>query len=103
MLLKTPKFYTENPKALNRNGKANFKKLAKAFCDGELREDIESTIEEENDHHTYVNTPIPVDAYDDVEKFVKECQLILEPLGYKASQSHDGGGMKTTLYVKWDI
>lgn len=33
--------------------------------------------------------------------FIDACKAILEPLGYKVEESHDGDRMYTTLAVEW--
>ena len=48
-----------------------------------------------------VNIAIPTEGYEDSAKFYAVCAAALKPLGYKAEQSHDGGGMYSTLCVSW--
>jgi hypothetical protein len=48
-----------------------------------------------------VNIEIPTVAYNDLKLFYQLCADALTPLGYKSEQSHDGGGMYSTLCVSW--
>ena len=48
-----------------------------------------------------VNVEVPLEAYGQTKDFYKLCVDTLTPLGYHAEESHDGGGMYSTLYVTW--
>jgi hypothetical protein len=75
--------------------KPNMTKIAATFINGKLKKAIANA--EENS----VNEQIPFEAYEDSKTFYAECQRLLKPLGYKSSESHDGGGMYSTLCVEW--
>lgn len=87
------------------SGKPDMASLAEQFVNGELRESIEMAFDEAElkDTELSVNEPLPIDAYGKVREFIVECNKILNPLGYTASESHDGAGMHSTLFVEWKV
>lgn len=101
MHLKTPTQYRKmGIKKLEsqEEPKVNIKKLAEDFVDGPLREDIEASICEGDN---YANTQVPSGTYGRMDQFIKECRKLLKPMGYTAEESHDGGGIYTTVFVSW--
>ena len=83
-----------NTKIVAQN-KINLKAEVERFINGKLKNEIVTTT-----YHS-VNTALPIEAYEDLDGFVKICKDILTPLGYEADRSHDGGGMYDTLCVTW--
>ena len=75
----------------------NLETLVKKFLDGAVRDSI---LEAETG---FVNVEVPTEAYGHLPEFYKLCTEVLKPLGYKASSSHDGGGMYNTLAVEWKL
>lgn len=66
-----------------------------------LRLWIVPRLENAEEGQTCVNEEIPTEAYRDMPLFYSICKKILKPLGYKSEESHDGGGMFSTLCVSW--
>ena len=85
--------------------KKSTKKLAREFVHGKVKEAIENEFEEAklSDRDLSVMVNLPQEAYADENNFIAICQLILDPLGYKAVRSHSGDGIHTTLYIEWSI
>lgn len=69
------------------------------FLNGKVRDEMNEAIE--NDHDS-VNTEVPIEAYGN-EKFFELAIDEMTKLGYHAEQSHDGGGMYSTLFVSWQF
>ena len=69
------------------------------FLNGAVKQEI---IAASSEGGKSINIAIPTEAYgEDNKKFYALCASQLKPLGYKAEQSHDGGGMYSTLCVTW--
>lgn len=66
-----------------------------------LRLKIVPLLENAEEGQTCINEAIPTEAYGDTLLFYSICKKILKPLGYKSEESHDGGGMFSTLCVSW--
>lgn len=75
--------------------KKDMTKIVEQFINSDLSDAIISS------SGPSVNQEIPIDAYSDLALFYKLCDEALSPLGYKSSESHDGGGMYNTLFVSW--
>lgn len=75
--------------------KAPLRQIVKHY----IRNEIAQALNEADG--TCINEPIPSEAYSDIPKFIRYCQVMLKPLGYKAERSNDGGGMYDTLCVSW--
>jgi len=69
--------------------------IVEAFINGKVKRAIEMT------EFDGVNVEVPIEAYSNTDQFYTLCKDALEPLGYTAERSHDGGGMYDTLYVSW--
>lgn len=80
----------------------SIRKVAFTFMNGKLKEAINEAIvyESADTARTTVNVEVPIEAYSN-EEFYTICIAELKKLGYKASKSHDGGGMYSTLCVSW--
>lgn len=76
--------------------KDSLKKIVAQFLNGPVREAIAEAEEQS------VNVEVPIRAYEDMPGFYSLCENALKPLGYQCEQSHDGGGMYSTLYVSWN-
>lgn len=56
--------------------------------------------------HTSYGEEIKGDAYSDganADYYINYVKGVLSPLGYVVEKSHDGGGMYSTIVVRWDI
>ena len=86
---------------LSKETKDNMSAIASKFVNGPLRERIEGEFDDAKltDKELSVNVEVPFEALGHMPDFVAECKHLLEPLGYQAEESHDGGGMYTTLFV----
>jgi hypothetical protein len=72
-----------------------FSVLAKRFVEEKVLSEILETKQS-----SCVNIAVPVEAYNDLDKFVEECRKII-PSDYVVERSHDGCGMYDTLFVCW--
>jgi cobalamin biosynthesis protein CobT len=77
---------------------AKLEKVVARFLNETIKADLIQAAEQGN---TSINTEVPTEAYADSKTFYRLCQEALQPLGYKAEESHDGGGMYSTLAVSW--
>ncbi len=77
-----------------------------AFLDGPIWEAIQSRLEQNatagRNAYYSVNVQVPSAAYSDSKAFYSICKEELTKLGYKSEESHDGGGMYSTLAVSWE-
>ena len=73
-------------------------KLVEKFLNGKVRTAI-LLAQKQNYKSTMVE--VPMGAYEYGTKFYEVCAKALAPLGYVTAQSHDGGGMYSTLSVCW--
>lgn len=71
--------------------------IVKAYLNGPIDKAIK---EAHSEGRNSINVEIPIDAYGEKE-FYPMCIGLLGALGYKAGESHDGGGMYGTLSVSW--
>lgn len=55
--------------------------------------------------HTLFSEEMPALAYHkgNYDVFLEVLRSKLTPLGYRVEQSHDGGGMYSTVVIRWDI
>jgi hypothetical protein len=78
---------------------SSVRKVAYTFLNGKLKDAINEAIINDG---TSANVEVPSEAYgQNGKEFYTICIAELTKLGYEAKQSHDGGGMYSTLQVSW--
>ncbi len=85
----------KNQKKADVEKKDNARKIALKFLEGKMKAAILAS------SNNFAMVEIPVEAYSCANEFYKICAEELAPLGYTAEESHDGGGMYSTLAVSW--
>jgi len=73
--------------------------VVQRFINGPLKTNIEDALCYTDRYG--INEQVPHEAYRNLPLFYKLCSEALTPLGYSCEESHDGGGMFSTLYVSW--
>lgn len=96
--LKSPAEYRRRLDEKRLGQKQAIQQVAERFIN-QLVETVESAF---NNNRSSVTVEYPKDlSPDNMSLFTEETAMLLRPLGYKVTQTHDGGGIYAMLHISW--